>query len=59
MNDDPMQLVEDCEHRESRMSEWERDFIDSIKKQVEGGKSLSEKQDSILNGIWDRVTAKG
>jgi hypothetical protein len=53
---DDMQLVEDCENRESKLSEWERDFIDSLKRQLEAGRSLTVKQDELLNVIWDRVT---
>jgi len=54
-----MQLVEDCERRESRLGDWERGFIDSIKRQLEQGQGLMPKQDEALNEIWDRMTAKG
>lgn len=53
---DNMQLVEDCETRESKLSDWEREFIDSIRRQLEAGRSLTVKQDERLNAIWDRVT---
>lgn len=59
MSDDIEQLIEDCEHRESRMSDWEREFIDSINKQLRDGRTLSEKQVGVLNKIWDKVTEKG
>ena len=26
------QMIEDCEHREERLSDWDRSFIDSISK---------------------------
>ena len=56
---DAMQLIEDCEARESRLSDWDAQFIDSLRHQIEAGRSLSEKQDSKLNEIWERATAKG
>ena len=56
---DTEQLIEDCENRESRLTDWERSFLDSIKRQIENGRSLSVKQSDMLNTIWERVTAKG
>lgn len=49
-------LLEDCEKRESRLSEWERGFIDSLQKLRADGKSLSEKQYARLSEIWERIT---
>jgi hypothetical protein len=59
MDDDTAQLIEDCETREERLTDWERGFIDSIKAQIVGGRRLSEKQTDRLNEIWERATAKG
>lgn len=56
---DTEQLIEDCENRESRLTDWDRSFLDSIKRQIENGRSLSVKQSDMLNTIWERVTAKG
>lgn len=53
-----LQLVEDCENREDRMSDWERKFIDSISNQLEKGKTLSPKQIETLDNIWEKVTNK-
>lgn len=50
------QMVVDCENRESKLSDWERTFIDSIGKQLGDGKSLTEKQADRLEQIWERVT---
>jgi predicted neutral ceramidase superfamily lipid hydrolase len=50
------QMVVDCENRESKLSDWERTFIDSISRQLQQGKTLSEKQDAQLTKIWERVT---
>lgn len=57
--DDPAQLIEDCEARESRLGDWDRSFIDSIKRQLEQGGTLSPKQADKLGEIWERVTAQG
>lgn len=54
-----MQLIEDCEARESRLSDWDGQFLDSLRRQLEAGRTLSEKQDAKLNEIWERATAKG
>ena len=59
MDDDTAQLIEDCETREDRLTDWERGFIDSIKAQVTAGRRLSEKQADRLEEIWERATAKG
>ena len=57
--DEQITLVEDCEARESRMTEWEAGFIDSIKKRLEDEQSLSVKQAEELDQIWERVTSRG
>ncbi len=49
-------MVEDCEARESRLTDWERRFISSIGEQLENERPLSEKQVESLERIWDRVT---
>jgi len=49
-------LIKDCENRESRLSDWERSFIDSISHQIAGGSGLTTKQEQTLNDIWDKVT---
>ncbi|MBI5255387.1 MAG: hypothetical protein HY855_02730 [Burkholderiales bacterium] len=58
-DDDTEQLIEDCEARESKLSDWERTFIDSIRRQRAQGRDLSAKQLDVLNRTWERVTAKG
>lgn len=50
-------LIADCENRESKLTDWEREFIDSIRRQVENGKGLTPKQEERLYTIWDRVTS--
>ncbi len=57
--DEWLDMIDDCEDRESQLSEWEAGFIDSIREWVEKGRSLSPKQDEALTRIWDRVTSRG
>lgn len=54
-----LQLIEDCEARESRLSEWDAQFIESIKRQLGEARHLSPKQIAKLDEIWERATAKG
>lgn len=54
-----LQMIDDCEARESRLTEWQRDFIDSISMRVARGESLTPKQAETLESIWERATAKG
>jgi hypothetical protein len=48
-------MIEDCEKRESKLSNWEASFIDSIVMQLSKGSSLSEKQEETLCNIWEKV----
>jgi len=57
--DEYITLVEDCEKRESKLTEWEAGFIDSIRHQLQNAKPLSPKQTETLDKIWERVTARG
>ncbi len=53
------QMIEDCELRESRLSNWEANFIDSISRQLAEGRNLTLNQSNTLDEIWERATAKG
>lgn len=50
-----MTLIEDLEERESKLSEWERNFISSARSQLVNKNGLSDKQTDILNNLWERV----
>lgn len=52
-------MIDDCEHRSERLSDWECSFIDSIQTQRAEGKSLSTAQYEKLEEVWERATAKG
>jgi len=55
-HDEHQQMVLDCETRESKLTDWERGFIDSISRQIAEGRRLSEKQAERLDTIWERIT---
>lgn len=55
-NTEISQMIEDCEKRESKLSEWEQTFIDSIGNQLGQGRGLTKKQEETLTKIWERVT---
>jgi hypothetical protein len=57
--DEYLQLIDDCESRESRLSDWERGFLDSVRGRLEKDTPLSPKQIETLDAIWERATAKG
>lgn len=54
--DDFHQMLDDCETRESRLTEWECGFIDSLSR---SDRLPTGKQYDTLCDIWDRVTEKG
>lgn len=56
---DAATLIADCEAHESRLSDWEAGFIDSIKAQITDGRALSDRQAATLEKIWEKATAKG
>jgi hypothetical protein len=51
-------LIDDCIARESRLTEWEREFVSSIQSQIAEGKTLTRKQVARLAETWDRVTSE-
>lgn len=56
MDEEVEQMIEDCENRESKMNDWERDFIQSVREQVDRGNGMSPKQIETLEAIWDKIT---
>ena len=52
-------MVDDCENRESRLTDWERGFISSLGERLASNGGLTTKQIDVLNNIWERVTAHG
>ena len=52
-------LLDDCEKREERLTDWERGFVDSLRRQIEQGRRPSVKQIESLGKAWERATARG
>lgn len=57
--DEYVQMLKDCEDRESRLNDWERGFVDSVGKYIENGGSISGPQIETLEKIWERATKRG
>lgn len=53
---DQIQMVLDCEARQSKLTDWETNFIDSVGNQLADDMKLSPKQDNLLEQIWEKVT---
>lgn len=49
-------MVDDCLARDSRLTEWEQEFMRGLHERLESGCDLTEKQAARLDMIWDRVT---
>jgi hypothetical protein len=58
-SEEHLSMIEDCEQRESKLTEWEAGFLDSIRGWIEQDKRLSAKQADTLDKIWERVTSEG
>jgi Fic family protein len=52
-------MLDDCEKREERLTDWERGFIDSLRHQIEAGRRPSAKQIDALDNVWEHATARG
>lgn len=59
MNDEHMTMIEDCEQRESRLTESDREKVASLREWLEADKALTPKQAAMLDSIWERATARG
>jgi len=57
--DEYQQMLDDCEKRESRMTEWEQQFCDSLSMQLGRGRIPTQKQIETLDRIWEKVTNDG
>lgn len=57
--DEYLTLLDDCEKREERLTDWERTFVDSLRNQIESGRRPSAKQIETLDNTWERATARG
>lgn len=58
-SDEYLTMLSDCEARESRLTDWERGFVDSLTSQIQKGRQPTPKQIETLDKIWEKATAKG
>jgi hypothetical protein len=57
--DEYLTLIEDCEKREEQLSDWQRGFIDSLRRQIEQGRRPTSKQIDALDTAWEQATKRG
>lgn len=55
-HDEHAVMVKDCQERESKLTDWERGFVDSLEHQLAASRRLTDKQVETLDAIWDRIT---
>jgi len=48
-----LRQIDDCERRESRLTDWERNFIDSLRRQIEGGRAPTGNQFIAVQELSD------
>jgi len=52
-------LVSDCEARDSRMSQWEQEFIADMRERIDNDHTITRPMYDKINQIWEKVTARG
>jgi hypothetical protein len=57
--DEYTRMLDDCEKREERLTDWECSFVDSLQRQLASGRRPSDKQIETLDNIWEKATVKG
>ena len=55
-NEEYYAMINDCEEQESKLTDWERSFIDSITARLDTGIVLTGKQIEKLESIWEKAT---
>lgn len=53
-----LEMLDECEARESRLSEAEGIFIDLMRSRIERDYALNERERMELKRIWGEVTLK-
>jgi hypothetical protein len=54
LTDKAIDYIIDGLSTETRMTEWEKNFVESVSDQWHGRRSLSEKQREVLGRLWDK-----
>lgn len=55
--DEHEDMVNECLAYDSRLTEWEQDFIRDLHERLESGHTLTDPQAERLAAIWERITA--
>ena len=58
-SDEYLTMLNDCENRQERLTEWECTFVDSMRSQISRGRRPTAKQIEILDRVWDKATQLG
>jgi hypothetical protein len=53
--DEYLAMIRDCEENDSKLTDWERNFLDSVSDALSKGYTLSTKRLDVLNTIWEKV----
>ena len=56
--DEYVTMLEDCEKRSEKLTDWECGFVDSLQRQIADGRRPSAKQVETLDNIWERAAAR-
>lgn len=54
--DEYLTMLEDCERRSAKLTDWECQFVDSLQRQIAQGRRPTEKQISTLDNVWEKAT---
>jgi len=57
--DEYLTLLDDCERRSDKLSDWECGFVDSLQRQLAEGRRHTEKQIETHDRVWEKATARG
>lgn len=52
-------MLDDCEKRSERLTEWELGFVDSLQRQLADGRRPTAKQIETLDRVWEKATRNG
>lgn len=52
-------MIRDARKRDTKISSWDADFLDSISERLDDNRPLTPKQIEVLDGIWERATRNG
>lgn len=50
------EMLDDCEDFLDDMTDWEVEFIERVRGQLDQGRTLSSAQEEKLEQIWEKVT---